>query len=262
LEPLTHAFAVCAYKESEFLPECLDSLLAQTMKSEIYIATSTPSTYLSEIAERYAVPLYVGSHQSGIGRDWNYAYSQAKADFVTIAHQDDIYLPTYTARVMAGVEAAQDPILAYTDYAELREGVEVTDNTLLTVKRLMNTALIPEAAQRSRFIRSRVFSLGSPISTPSVAYNRSRYPDLTFDDQMGTNLDWDMWQKLSQDQGQFVYVPYILVQHRIHDESGTSAGIEGGFRQSEDLEMFRRYWPEPIAKVLAKQYARSYASNS
>jgi len=259
---LTHTFAVCAFKESEFLPACLDSLVNQTQKSTVYIATSTPSAYLRDMAARYQVPLYVGSHKSGIGRDWNYAYAQAKTDYVTIAHQDDIYLPTYTQRVLERAEAARNPILVYTDYAELRDGQEVTDNTLLTVKRLMNTVLLTSAAQRSRFVRNRVLSLGSPISTPSVAYNKQRFPDLTFDDLMGTNLDWDMWQRLADEPGQFVYIPYILVQHRIHQESETSAGIKHGYRKAEDQEMFRRFWPTPIADVLSRLYAKSYSSNA
>lgn len=79
---------------------------------------------------------------------------------------------------------------------------------------------------------------------------------------MGTDLDWDMWYRLAKEPGQFVYVPYILVQHRVHNASETSAGIEAGYRQTEDYEMYRRYWPQPIAKWFAKQYARSYASNS
>jgi len=259
---VSHSFAVCAYKDSPFLPESLDSIMAQTHSSEVFIATSTPSDYLQQVADRYGIPLYAGTHKSGIGRDWNFAYSHATGDWVTIAHQDDIYLPTYTQRIIASVSAAKNPIMAYTDYAELRDGVEVANNRLLQIKRLMNTALIPAAAQRSRFVRDRVFSLGSPVSTPSAAYNRNRFPDLKFNEQMGTDLDWDMWQRLSLESGQLVYIPYILVQHRIHSASETSAGIEGGYRFAEDHEMYRRYWPEPIAKFLAKQYARSYASNS
>jgi len=262
LGSLSHAFAVCAYKESPFLTDCLDSIFAQTQNSEVFIATSTPSPYLSDIAERYSIPLYAGTHRSGIGRDWNYAYSQAKADWVTIAHQDDIYLPTYTERILTSVSEATDPIVAYTDYAELRDGVEVTDNTLLTIKRLMNTVLIPEAAQRSQFVRRRVLSLGLPSSTPSVAYNRQRFPDLKFDEEMKVSLDWDMMERLSNEPGQFVYIPYILLQHRVHKESETTAAIGRGDRHAEDYEMYRRYWPVPIAKMFANQYARSYASNS
>jgi len=259
---LTHAFAMCAYKDSPFLPTSLESLRAQTRSSEIFIATSTPSPYLHDVAKQFDIPLYVGTHQSGLGRDWNFAYRQTDADWVTVAHQDDIYLPTYTQRVLEKVERTTNPIFVYTDYAELRDGVEVTDNTLLTIKRLMNSVLIPDWAQRSKLMRHLVFSLGSPVSTPSVAYNRRRFPDLQFSETMGPGLDWDMWQRLSRESGEFAYIPYILVQHRIHVESGTSEGINEGYRQADDYEMYRRYWPAPIAKALAKQYARSYASNS
>ena len=37
-----HTFAICAYKESPYLEECIKSLKNQTIKSNILIATSTP----------------------------------------------------------------------------------------------------------------------------------------------------------------------------------------------------------------------------
>ena len=48
-----HTFVVCAYKESEYLKECIESLLAQTVKSRIVIATSTPNEHIRSIAGRY-----------------------------------------------------------------------------------------------------------------------------------------------------------------------------------------------------------------
>ena len=38
-----HTFVVCAYKESPYLGECIESLLQQTKKSRILISTSTPN---------------------------------------------------------------------------------------------------------------------------------------------------------------------------------------------------------------------------
>lgn len=38
-----HTFAVCAYRESPFLEDCVRSLVRQTVKSRILIATSTPT---------------------------------------------------------------------------------------------------------------------------------------------------------------------------------------------------------------------------
>ena len=44
-----HTFAICAYKESPYLQECIDSLKSQTIKSNIIICTSTPCEYISDI---------------------------------------------------------------------------------------------------------------------------------------------------------------------------------------------------------------------
>jgi len=258
----THSFVVCAYKESPYLTACLDSLKKQTRKSEIIIATSTPSPFLTEVAAQYQVPLHVGNHQSGIGRDWNYAYAQATTDFVTIAHQDDLYAPVYTERVMAAAEAAKDPIMVFTEAIEQRGDEVVTKSTLLRTKRLMNAPLTPKFTQNWRWVRKLIYAFGCPSSIPTVAYNRNKMPDLQFDTEMKTNLDWDILERMAQLPGAFVYVRQPLVKHRIHPQSETSAGIEQGYRRTEDYEMYQRYWPKPIAKLLTKLYAISYTSNS
>ena len=65
-----HAFVVCAYRQSPFLRECLDSLMAQEgCESEILIATSTPSDWLSSVADDYGLPLYVNDGEHGIGQE-------------------------------------------------------------------------------------------------------------------------------------------------------------------------------------------------
>ncbi len=49
--------------------------------------------------------------------------------------------------------------------------------------------------------------------------------------------------------------------HRVHEESETTTLIASNTRGEEDLQMFRRFWPEPIAKRLGKAYAASEKSN-
>ncbi|MFZ1750915.1 MAG: glycosyltransferase family A protein, partial [Saprospiraceae bacterium] len=90
-----HSFAVMVYGDSPFLVECLDSLVLQTVKSHIYIATSTPSDYITSIANRYNIDVYINKDQHGIAHDWNFSLSKCKTDFVTLTHQDDVYLPNY-----------------------------------------------------------------------------------------------------------------------------------------------------------------------
>ena len=51
-----HTFAVCAYKESPYLEECIESLKGQSVRSNILIATSTPNEYIKNIAEKNNIP--------------------------------------------------------------------------------------------------------------------------------------------------------------------------------------------------------------
>src|SRR5690606_17816967 len=72
-----HSFVVPAYGVSPHLRDCLASLRAQTVQSPVVIATSTPSPALEKIAAEFGADLAVHGPNAGIGRDWNFALSQA-----------------------------------------------------------------------------------------------------------------------------------------------------------------------------------------
>ena len=148
-----HTFAICAYKESPYLEECIESLINQTVKSNILIATATPSQYIDDIAAKYNIKVYVNKGEHGITQDWNFAYSKAETDYVTIAHQDDKYNPSYVENLMAYTKNAMRPLIFFTDYAEIRDGKIVESNKLLRIKRIMLFILRPKSMWGSRFAR-------------------------------------------------------------------------------------------------------------
>jgi len=53
----------------------------------------------------------------------------------------------------------------------------------------------------------------------------------------------------------------ILMGHRIHEESETSAIIGDNKRSLEEYEMFRKFWPKCIADLLIKLYSKGQNSN-
>lgn len=261
MNEFSHSYAVCAYKESPYLKECLASLAAQEAASPFFIATSTPNDHIEALAKEFEVPLYVSSKESGIGRDWNFALSRVETDFVTIAHQDDVYLPGYGKMLRQYYGQAKDPILFFTDYGELRNGEEVYETSLLQVKRKINGLIRAKAFWHSKFMRNRALSLGNAICCPSVCMNRKRFPNFLFEEEMGSNLDWDAWSRLASERGSFVYIPQPLMLHRIHEESETTNQLEDGKRFAEDFEMFQRYWPKSVAKMIMRKYTASADSN-
>ena len=136
-----HTFAVCAYGESPYLEECVQSLLAQKVRTRILIATSTPNSYIYGIGEKYGIPVHINHGEKGLAGDWNFAYSCATTPLVTLAHQDDRYYVNYTEDVLAAAKKCRHPLIIFTDYNELRNGKTVTTNRLLKVKRLLLTPL-------------------------------------------------------------------------------------------------------------------------
>ena len=260
--PEDHTFALCAYGNSIFLEDCIKSLLSQSVKSQILIATSTPSPETDSLAEKYGIPVFVNQKKMGIGSDWNFAYDSSKTALVTITHQDDLYEPGYAENLLISLNKAKDPIIWFCDYYELRNGQKVHDNKNLRIKRLMLEPFKWKPFQNSRFVRRGILSLGSPICCPSVTYVKERAGlKSIFSTEMKVSLDWDQWEKQSQKKGAFVYCDKPLMCHRIYKESTTSELIASNTREQEDLEMYRRFWPGWIAKRLSSAYADSMKSN-
>lgn len=259
-----HAFAVCAYGKSPYLTECLDSLAAQAggVESEVFIATSTPSPWLSEIADTYGVPLYVNEGESGIGQDWNFAYVHALAPYVTIAHQDDVYCPDYARRAVSALGSDPSSLIFFSDYGELRQGERVDDNELLRVKRRLLTPLRKRQNASRRWAKRAALRFGSAICCPSVTFNVANCPNPPFIVGMKSNLDWATWEALSRLEGSFLYnADDVLMYHRIHSGSATSELIASRERDAEDLAMLERFWPRPVAGLIERVYSRGTKSN-
>ena len=259
---MKHTFVICAYKESPYLEECILSLKGQTELSEILMVTSTPNDHISSLAEKYSIPLYINEGEGGITQDWNFGYSKAETEYVTIAHQDDVYCATYTEKVLKALQSKSKALIAFTDYGELRDGECVRTNVNLTIKRILLSPLRIKRLQSVNAVKHRVLSLGNPICCPSVTFHKYLLPEKVFADHFRSNEDWEAWEKIAKREGSFVYIPEILMYHRIHEGSETSAVIQENSRSSEDLEMFRKFWPEKAAEILTKLYSASEKSNN
>lgn len=231
---LEHTFAICAYKESEYLEECIRSLKNQTVSTNIILATSTPNKYIKGLCDKYHIAMYVNNGEHGITQDWNFAYSRANTKYVTIAHQDDIYEPDYVENLLCYIKKAGKPIIFFTDYGELRDGKKVYDNKLLNIKRIMLLPLRQKLFWNSKFVRRRVLSFGSPICCPSVTYVKENCPEVVFKSGFRSDEDWEAWEMLSRREGAFVYCNKPLMMHRIHEDSETSKILGDNARTEED----------------------------
>lgn len=256
-----HTYVVCAYQESPYLDACIRSLQGQTMASNIIMVTSTPGKFLTDIAAKYQIPLYINKGEHGIAGDWNFALSQVRTPIATIAHQDDIYEPWYTETVLTCISQSKRPLIFFSDYGEIRGNKKEDHNTLLDTKRFMLIPMRLKWAKSSIFIRRRVLSLGSPISCPTVSYFLPNLPEKIFHAGYRSSLDWQAWEKLSRLKGDFIFCNKICMYHRIHAQSTTTEVLQEKGRRREDFEMFSKFWPRGIARLLEYFYKKSEESN-
>lgn len=257
----SHTFAVCAYKESDYLEQCVISLKNQTVKSNIIMCTATDNEKIRSIAQKYGIELFVNQNKPSICGDWNFAMSNTSTELVTLAHQDDVYEPDYLENAIKALNSAKDPIIFFSSYSELRNDKKVYSNKLLNIKKFMLLPLRIKTFWQSKFVRRRILSFGNAICCPSVTYVINKTGKEPFCSTMKSNLDWEQWEVFSRIAGSFVYLAKPLMSHRIHEESTTSAIIADNTRTLEDYEIYKKFWPEFIAKFLTKQYQKSEKSN-
>ena len=256
-----HSFIICAYQESPYLEACIRSVLSQTVKSDVKLVTSTPNAYIQKVANRHGLPLIINKCGSGIADDWNFAIHTAETSLVTIAHQDDIYGKHYTEAIIKTVNQCDHPLILFTDYDELREGEIVRNNRLLRVKRLMLSPLKLKVNWKRIWLRRRILSMGSAICCPSVTVVKDHVALPIFENNMKSNIDWQAWEKISRQKGEFAYVPAPLMLHRIHKGSTTSELLMGDQRRNEDLYMYQKFWPGWVAKSIEHFYQNAERSN-
>lgn len=256
-----HTFVICAYKVSPYLKKCIKSLLNQTTKSKIIMCTSTPNDYIRDMARKYGIELFIRNGESGLARDWNFAISCVKTQFYTLCHQDDYYFSKYGENVLKAINQTNLPIIIYTNYAEDKNGKLETKNTNLRIKAFLNSPLKIKRLQNNIWIRRRILSVGNPICCPAVTFNREGVGEEIFNERFLNAVDWDVWERLSKKKGAFVYCPQVLMAHRVHENSTTTLNIKNNIRTKEDLIIFQRFWPRPLAKIIAKIFSISEWNN-
>jgi len=259
---LEHSFVIPVYGDSSFLDECIKSLLSQTKKSKILITTATPSKYITTIADKYKIPVVTNKQASGIASDWNFAIKSCKTKYCTLAHQDDIYLPEYTEKMLRAIKKNTENLIVFCDYAELKNDSSKFWITYLIIKRVLLSPFYFKRSWQNNFVKKTILSLGCPICCPSVIFNLDMLQDFQFNSKFTINLDWDAWLKLSKKEGGFCFVPKPLMQHRISSECETSIGLKENRRQNEDKIIFQRLWPKYIASLLGKFYEFCYCGST
>ncbi len=257
-----HTFVIPAYKISPYLESCIQSLLDQTVKSAIVLTTSTPSTFLEDLAKKYSLNYFINPESGSISGDWNFALSKAGTKLATIAHQDDIYHPQYAESVIKAIIKGKDVLIAFTSYTDLVAGKTRGFSLNALVKSTLLWPFFFSRRLKSRLAKKSILLFGDPIACPAVTFNlEALNNDFAFSKDYSCALDWYAWLELSKRKGSFLYINRKLMRHRIHPDSETTNQLSLGIRQKEELQIFEEMWGKGIAKIISRLYAAGYKDN-
>lgn len=254
----SHCFAVCAYKDSPYLENCIQSLKAQTWKSRIILCTSTPSPYIQGLADKYGLPYFIRQGVSDIQEDWNFAYHQTETDYVTIAHQDDEYDPHYVQALMRTALKYDDISLFISDYMPIKHGKVGPRDMNSRIRRFLRTPLKVSFLADKKIVKKAILCMGNSICCPAVTYHKAILGDRIFTSEYKYNLDWDTFYKYACLPGRFAYEDQPLTHYRVHDGATSKEFIEDNRRVADDISMFRKFWPAWVVRLIMVFYKAAY----
>ncbi|MBR1414180.1 MAG: GtrA family protein [Bacilli bacterium] len=250
-----HTFAICAYKESKYLEECIKSIKKQSIKTNIIITSSTKNKHIENLAKKYNIQTYFRNGKSDIQDDWNFAVKKCKTELVTVAHQDDIYNEYYVENILSNY-TGKEIMLSTNNYYLVKNKNLYNKN--LKLKGILKIPLTIPGISNIRWIRKMTLSLGNTIQCPSVTYNKNIIGDDIFTSNLKFGLDWDTFFKLYKMKGKIRYIPRKLLSFRISNESTTKQCMDNSLRIKEDNIMFKKFWPSWLVKIIMKYYVKCY----
>ena len=257
-----HVFAVAAYGESPYLPDLLQSLQEQSIKSKIIICTSTPNAYITGLSARFSVPVYVHEGPHGLRNDWNFAYEEGAklAPLVTIAHQDDVYHRDYTKALLHAYKLFPDMSVFCCRYETIDAESKVISGKAENVKRLLRLPLRLHRLSNRSFVKLLPLRFGNGIGCPTCTYNVSYCEAPLFRNDYHFVIDWETLIRLARLPGRFICIEKPLVSYRVHAGAETMRNIENHNREKEEAEIFESLYGKNFTKLLMHFYRKSYTA--
>ena len=245
---MKHTFVILAYNISDDLEECIKSVINQSVKSNIVIATSTPNDYIFDLASEYSLGVMVNKAKSNKGRDYNFAIKSFDTPLVTIAHQDDLYDRNYTKKIKKCYKKNKDATIIFTDNYEIHGDKKIKKSRKLFWIRYHLFPLNISFFQNKKFFKLRSLKRDKFICTSSITFVKKNIADDIFPTNLKYDNDWQGLIDLAKKDTKFVYLKEKLVGYRVEEKA------DNKIKNKEDELILRNMYPKwYYEKVIKKK---------
>lgn len=245
-----HTFVILAHKESDDLEECIKSVMKQSVKTNVVIATSTKNDYIIDLASKYGIGVMVNDIISNKGNDYNYAIDSFKTPLVTIAHQDDLYDRNYVKEILEYYENNKDASIIFTDNYEIDVDQKIKHSKNLFYKRYLKYPLKWHCLNNKTFFKLRSLKYMNSICTSSVTFIKENISSNFFPTDLKYENDWQAFINLAKKESRFAYLDKKLVGYRVFK------GKPDKSRLKEKERIYISLWGEKKGKKLFEKMVK------
>lgn len=252
---------IATYNRADYLPEAIDSALAQSYGPlEIIVVDDGSTDATREVAMRYGASVtYVWQSNAERGAARNHGLRRAQGELVVFLDSDDGWVPEKLGRDIDVLRQRPEVGLVYSDTLV----VDAARQPLRRVRRRGHEGWVTTALMRENFV------------TPSTAVIRTalmrEIGGFLEDRELAGAEDWEAWVRLST-RTQFGYVADATTWYRVHggNSVGSAARVEGATHRAYATMSgatyltaeHRHYLPRAFAEAaLLSATAHSVAGN-
>jgi glycosyltransferase involved in cell wall biosynthesis len=258
---VTLTLAIPFYANTDLLAAALASVVAQDCDDweAIVVDDAGPESDAAAVVERVGagrVRYLRNPVNLGLAGNWNRCLEFAETELVTIFHADDELRPDYVRRVLEVHRGAPDAVAVFTGASVIDANGKAIFSFPDEVKRFTRPR-----AQGDRidvFGEAGLVSLlrGQHIFCPSLAYQRTRLPQPTFDARWRQVTDLDLLSRLLLSGERIVGSTETAYRYRRHAANQTAL-------LTASLDRFDEEWAiydEIAARARARGWTRAVAT--
>jgi glycosyltransferase involved in cell wall biosynthesis len=207
---------VPSYNGAKFLPESLDSILAQTYPNiEIIVLDDASTDDTPAVAARYAGRITYVRQPANLGQfdNVNDGIARATGEFVAVYHADDIYLPEIVEREVAYLQEHPDVAAVFAsdifvdaagrEYGRLRLPPEVRGEQPLDYVTVLNALL----TYKNRFLVGPSAMVRGSVYASVGRYREERYRIAS---------DLEMWMRIARRRPIAVLEDHLMKYRHFH----------------------------------------------
>ena len=231
--------AVPSLNQGRYLAQALDSIFAQAVPVEVFVADAGSTDETLEVIRRFEPRLagWRSAADAGQSAAVNESVARGTEPYVCWLNADDRWMPGALERLVAALDASPDAPMAYGRVWNEGPGGE----------RRRNIEVRP--------FSERLMAQFNLVAQPATLVRRTAWEDVGgLDTQLDMAMDYDLWWRLYRRFGAPAFVDEAIAVNRVHPATKTNTRRHDHYREAMAV-VRRHYGRVPLKWYLAWPYA-------